>query len=153
MAGKIGVFCPTLNVYGGGEFVAIAIANTLAQNNHDVVLFSSDKINPTAIKNYFGETLHPKIQTLKQPTNFTPRGLRRLLPNHNPLLHRQKQMQHLHRRLLKLRLPLDTNQLHPLPIPKPFRFQLNLSIPKPSTHQPSRHPPTRHPRKKPHRLR
>jgi glycosyltransferase involved in cell wall biosynthesis len=75
MPGKIGVFCPTLNVYGGGEFVAIAIANTLAHKNHDVVLFSSDKINPTAIKNYFGETLHPKIQTLKQPTNFTPRGL------------------------------------------------------------------------------
>jgi glycosyltransferase involved in cell wall biosynthesis len=75
MAGKIGVFCPTLNVYGGGEFVAIAIANTLAQNNHNVVLISSDKINPTAIKNYFGETLHPKIQTLKQPTNFNPRGL------------------------------------------------------------------------------
>ncbi len=75
MNGKIGVFCPTLNVYGGGEYVAIAIANTLATNNREVVLFSSDKINPQAIKNYFGETLHPKIQTLRQPTNFTPRGL------------------------------------------------------------------------------
>lgn len=75
MADKIGVFCPTLNVYGGGEFVAIAIANTLAQNNHEVVLFSSDKINPTNIKNYFGIALHPNIRTLQQPTNFTPRGL------------------------------------------------------------------------------
>lgn len=75
MAGKIGVFCPTLNVYGGGEYVAIAIANTLARNNHDVILFSADRINPQAIKNYFGETLHPKIQTIQQPTNFTPRGL------------------------------------------------------------------------------
>jgi glycosyltransferase involved in cell wall biosynthesis len=73
--GKIGVFCPTLNVYGGGEYVAIAIANTLAANNRDVLLFSSGEINPQAIKNYFGETLHPKIQTLRQPTNFTPRGL------------------------------------------------------------------------------
>ncbi|HSV49572.1 MAG TPA: glycosyltransferase [Candidatus Acidoferrales bacterium] len=75
MSPKIGVFCPTLNVYGGGEFVAIAIANTLAQQNHDVVLFSADKINPEAIKNYFGETLHPKIQTIQQPTHFTSRGL------------------------------------------------------------------------------
>ncbi|HEY9753773.1 MAG TPA: hypothetical protein V6C97_01285 [Oculatellaceae cyanobacterium] len=68
MAGKIGVFCPTLNVYGGGEFVAIAIANTLAENNRDVILFSAQEINPEAIRNYFGETLNPKIQTIKQPT-------------------------------------------------------------------------------------
>ena len=60
MSNKIGVFCPTLNVYGGGEFVAIAIANTLAQNNRDVILFSSDKINPNNIKKYFGETPSPK---------------------------------------------------------------------------------------------
>jgi glycosyltransferase involved in cell wall biosynthesis len=72
---KIGVFCPTLNVYGGGEYVAIAIANTLAQNNRNVILFSSGKVSPQAIKNYFGETLHPKIETLQQPTLFTPRGL------------------------------------------------------------------------------
>jgi glycosyltransferase involved in cell wall biosynthesis len=74
MAGKIGVFCPTLNVYGGGEFVAIAIANTLAENNRDVVLFSAQEINPEAIRNYFGEPLNPKIQTIKQPTHFAPRG-------------------------------------------------------------------------------
>jgi glycosyltransferase involved in cell wall biosynthesis len=72
---KIGVFCPTLNVYGGGEYVAIAIANTLARNNRHVILFSSDKINPKDIKNYFGETLHPNIETLQQPTPFSPRGL------------------------------------------------------------------------------
>lgn len=75
MTGKIGVFCPTLNVYGGGEFVAIAIANTLAQQNREVVLFSADKIDPQAIQNYFGEPLHPSIQTLQQSTNFAPRGL------------------------------------------------------------------------------
>jgi glycosyltransferase involved in cell wall biosynthesis len=75
MTGKIGVFCPTLNVYGGGEFVAIAIANTLAAYNRDVVLFASQEINPEAIRNYFGETLNPSIRTIKQPTNFAPRGL------------------------------------------------------------------------------
>jgi glycosyltransferase involved in cell wall biosynthesis len=75
VSNKIGVFCPTLNVYGGGEYVAIAIANTLAENNHQVILFSSGKINPQDIKNYFGENLHPNIETLQQPTRFTPRGL------------------------------------------------------------------------------
>jgi glycosyltransferase involved in cell wall biosynthesis len=75
LRGKIGVFCPTLNVFGGGEYVAIAIANALAQNKRDVIIFSSEKINPAAIKNYFGEPLHPTIKTLVQPTNFTQRGL------------------------------------------------------------------------------
>jgi glycosyltransferase involved in cell wall biosynthesis len=75
MTRRIGVFCPTLNVYGGGEYVAIALANTLAHCGFDVVLFSSGKVDPSAIKNYFGETLNPHIQTLQQPTNFTPHGL------------------------------------------------------------------------------
>ena len=69
------MFYPTLNVYGGGEFVAIAIANTLAQNNHQVTLFTNNEVNPQAIKNFFGETLEPTIQAIKQPTRFTPRGL------------------------------------------------------------------------------
>ena len=75
MEKKIGVFCPTLNVCGGGEYVAVAIANTLAQNNRNVILFTNDTVNPQTIKNYFGEHLHPTIQTIKQPTNFTSRGL------------------------------------------------------------------------------
>jgi glycosyltransferase involved in cell wall biosynthesis len=75
MAKKIGVFCPTLNVYGGGEFVAIAIANTLAQNNYNVILFTNGEVNPIEIKNFFGENLHPSIQTIQQPTHFSSRGL------------------------------------------------------------------------------
>ncbi len=72
---KVGVFCPTLNVYGGGEFVAVAIANTLAQNHHKVVFFTNNEVDPIAIKNFFGENLHPSIETVKQPTHFSSRGL------------------------------------------------------------------------------
>ncbi|MCW3983060.1 MAG: glycosyltransferase [Candidatus Bathyarchaeota archaeon] len=72
---EIGVFCPTLNVYGGGEYVALAIANTLAQHNHPVTVFSSTQIAPVEIRNFFGEPLHPKIRTIQQPTRFAPRGL------------------------------------------------------------------------------
>ena len=75
MTKKIGVFSPTLNVYGGGEFVAIAIANTLAQNNHNVILFTNGEVDPKAIKNYFGEPLHPSIQTIIQPARFNSWGL------------------------------------------------------------------------------
>ena len=75
MPKKIGVFCPTLNIYGGGEFVAIAIANALAENNHKVILFSASKVDPKAIRGFFGENLHHSIETIKQPTHFTPRGL------------------------------------------------------------------------------
>lgn len=75
MKNKIGVFCPTLNVYGGGEYVAVAIANTLAQNGYPVVLFASSPVDAQAVKNYFGETLHPNIHAIQQSTNFTPRGL------------------------------------------------------------------------------
>jgi glycosyltransferase involved in cell wall biosynthesis len=72
---RIGVFCPTLNVLGGGEFVAIAIANTLAQNNRNVVLFTRQPVNPPAIQSFFGEQLHPSIETIVQPTRFNSRGL------------------------------------------------------------------------------
>ena len=72
---KIGVFYPTLNVYGGGEFVAVALANALAQNNHQVILFTNSDVDSAAIKNFFGETLHPSIQTIQQKTNFASRGL------------------------------------------------------------------------------
>lgn len=72
---KVGVFCPTLNVYGGGEFVAIAIANTLAQNHHKVVLFTNNEVYPQAIKSFFGENLHEAIETIKQSTYFGSRGL------------------------------------------------------------------------------
>lgn len=72
---KIGVFCPTLSVYGGGEYVAIAIANTLAQNDHQVILFTSKAVNAKEIKTFFGETLHPSIENLAQPTRFASREL------------------------------------------------------------------------------
>jgi glycosyltransferase involved in cell wall biosynthesis len=62
-------------VYGGGEFVAVALANALAQNNHDVVLFTNTEVNAKAIHNYFGESLSTKVTGIVQPTHFNPREL------------------------------------------------------------------------------
>ncbi len=72
---RVGVFCPTLNVYGGGEFVAIAIANALAEHSHKVILFSANKVDHQAINNYFGQQLNPSVESIVQPTRFTPRGI------------------------------------------------------------------------------
>jgi hypothetical protein len=75
MAKNVGVFCPTLHNYGGGEFVAVAIANTLAQNGYDVTLFTTKPVDPKAVKGFFGETLHPKIEAVTQPTNLNIKGI------------------------------------------------------------------------------
>ena len=72
---KIGIFYPTLNVYGGGEFVAATIANTLAQNNHDVILFTNDEINQQEIEKFFGKRLASSIKVIVKPSRVQPRGL------------------------------------------------------------------------------
>ncbi|MGD6934611.1 MAG: glycosyltransferase [Candidatus Bathyarchaeia archaeon] len=75
MTKNVGVFCPTLHNYGGGEFVAVAIANTLAQNSYDVTLFTTKPVDPKAVKGFFGETLHPKIESVTQPTSLNIKGV------------------------------------------------------------------------------
>jgi alpha-1,2-mannosyltransferase len=75
MAKTVGVFCPTLHNYGGGEFVAVAIANTLAQNGFDVTLFTTKPVDAKAIKGFFGETLHSKIEAVTQPTSLNVKGI------------------------------------------------------------------------------
>lgn len=65
---KIGVFCPTFNIYGGGEFVAATIANTLSNNNYDVTLLVNQKINQKVIVKFFGKPLNPSIKVLVIPS-------------------------------------------------------------------------------------
>jgi len=72
---KVGVFCPTLNVYGGGEFVAATIANTLAQNNYDVTLLVNEYINQREIETFFGKKLNPSVKVIVSPTKVQPRGV------------------------------------------------------------------------------
>lgn len=72
---RVGVFYPTLNVYGGGEFVAATIANTLAQNNYDVTLFTNEEVKQREIKKFFGKSLNPSIKAIVKPSTVQPRGL------------------------------------------------------------------------------
>ncbi|MDG6222374.1 MAG: glycosyltransferase [Candidatus Bathyarchaeota archaeon] len=72
---RVGVFQPTFNVYGGGEFVAASIANTLAKNGHEVILFTNEKINQTETKNFLGQRLHSSIKNLVPPSPIQPKTL------------------------------------------------------------------------------
>jgi glycosyltransferase involved in cell wall biosynthesis len=72
---RIGIFYPLLNVYGGGEFVAATIANTLTEDNYDVILFTNEKINQQETKRFFGKSLNPSIKVIVKSTIAQPRGL------------------------------------------------------------------------------
>ncbi len=72
---NVGVFCPTLNVCGGGEYVALAIANTLAKNNQNVILFTKNPVSPSTIKTFFGETLNSSILQVKQTSGLQSQGV------------------------------------------------------------------------------
>lgn len=72
---RVGVFQPTFNVFGGGEFVAASIANTLAQNGHEVILFSNEKINQSEVKNFLGKPLHPSVKNIVPPSHIAPKSL------------------------------------------------------------------------------
>lgn len=72
---RIGVFYPTLNVYGGGEFVAAVISNTLAQNNYSVTFFTNKRINQREVKQFFGQGLHRSLKVIANPSIVQPKGL------------------------------------------------------------------------------
>ena len=72
---RIGVFCPTLNVYGGGEFVAATIANILAHNNYDVIFLVNEEVNQREIMKFFGKPLHPSIKVIVKSSMVQPREL------------------------------------------------------------------------------
>ncbi len=72
---RVGIFQPTFNVYGGGEFVAASIANTLAQNGHEVILFTNEKLNQSEIKNFLGKPLHSSIKNIVPPSHIRPKSL------------------------------------------------------------------------------
>lgn len=61
---RVGVFIPTLNVYGGAEYVAVTIANTLARNYHKVILFTNKKISQQEMQKFLGKSLNPSIKCI-----------------------------------------------------------------------------------------
>jgi glycosyltransferase involved in cell wall biosynthesis len=71
---KVGIFHPTLDWYGGAEVVAVAMANSLAQNGYDVVIFVNNTLDQKRIRDMVGEPLWPSIKVTVNPTFLKPRG-------------------------------------------------------------------------------
>jgi len=71
---KIGVFHPSFDIYGGAEFVAVVIANTLAQNGYEVELFVNKAINQNRTEQILGECVASSVEIFVKPTFLAPRG-------------------------------------------------------------------------------
>jgi alpha-1,2-mannosyltransferase len=71
---RVGIFHPTLGWYGGAEVVAVALANSLAQNGYDVVLFLNNNFDQVKIKEMVGEPLWSSIKVIVKPSFLKPRG-------------------------------------------------------------------------------
>ncbi|MEM3769702.1 MAG: glycosyltransferase [Candidatus Bathyarchaeia archaeon] len=69
---RVGIFIPTLNVCGGAEYVAIAMANALARQSYEVVLFTNEPVNHYQIRNFLGVSLNPSIKCIVFPSLARP---------------------------------------------------------------------------------
>jgi glycosyltransferase involved in cell wall biosynthesis len=72
---RVGIYCPTLNVFGGGELVGVSIANTLALHDYDVILFTYNKVNKQEIMKFFGKSLDSSISIITKPSNVKTKGV------------------------------------------------------------------------------
>ena len=71
---KVGVFHPALDWYGGAEVVAVATANSLIAQGHEVVLFINRWVDQNKIKEMIGEPLSSSIKVIVKPDLLSPRG-------------------------------------------------------------------------------
>jgi alpha-1,2-mannosyltransferase len=71
---RIGVFHPTLNMYGGAEFVALVIVNTLAREGRAVELFVNSMVDQRKVELMMGESLASSVRVTVKPSPFAPKG-------------------------------------------------------------------------------
>jgi len=71
---KVGVFHPALDWYGGAEVVAVATANSLIEQGHEVVLFINNWVDQNKIKEMIGEPLSSSIRVIVKPDLLSPRS-------------------------------------------------------------------------------
>jgi len=78
---KVGVFHPSLDFYGGAEFVAVVMANTLAQNDNEVELFVNKQVDQRKTEEILGERVSSSVKIIVKPTFLQPRGMLDLYQN------------------------------------------------------------------------
>lgn len=73
MAAKISLFCSTSNVYDE-KIRSKATLNPLAQNNQNIIIFTTKKVDSPESKTFFAQPLHPSIKTVKFEAFFKKRS-------------------------------------------------------------------------------
>jgi len=71
---KVGVFHPALDYYGGAEFVAVVIVNTLAKSGYEVELFVNKEVDQRKTEEILGERVSSSVKIIVKPTFLQPRG-------------------------------------------------------------------------------
>jgi alpha-1,2-mannosyltransferase len=69
---RIGVFHPSLQNFGGGEFVALVVVNSLAKNGQNVELLTTKKIRQDEVKGMMGEQIASSVKMIFQPSYTIP---------------------------------------------------------------------------------
>lgn len=77
---RIGFFSPTLNRIGGGEWVTLNMIYAIKSRNHEVVVYSAEKVDYHHIKEFFGRPLNFTEVNFK-PHFFDPYSLESIYPN------------------------------------------------------------------------
>jgi glycosyltransferase involved in cell wall biosynthesis len=77
---KIGVFHPSFYNFGGGEFVALVVVNSLANNGYDVELLTSKRIKQDQVEKMMGERIASSVKMIFQPSYTIPGGSLDLFP-------------------------------------------------------------------------
>jgi alpha-1,2-mannosyltransferase len=69
---KVGVFHPTLNMYGGAEWVAISMINSLKRAGHQTIVLTNKRIDHQKIKKVFGVELQADREVVFPAAPFPP---------------------------------------------------------------------------------
>jgi glycosyltransferase involved in cell wall biosynthesis len=72
---RIGLFHPSLYLYGGAEVVAVVAANALARSGYDTEILVSRRIDQRRIQEMVGEALDSSIKAIVSPAVLQPRGM------------------------------------------------------------------------------
>jgi glycosyltransferase involved in cell wall biosynthesis len=77
---RIGLFSPTINTVGGGEWVALNMINALASKKYRIAVYSAAEINSANLRRFFGCDLLLE-EVVSWPSIFDPYALESIYAN------------------------------------------------------------------------
>jgi glycosyltransferase involved in cell wall biosynthesis len=78
---KVGVFHPSLDYYGGAEFVALTAVNTLISHGYKVVLFVNKALNLKRLEKMLGRNMLSEAELIVKNTFIPPRDTLDVYPS------------------------------------------------------------------------